>query len=206
MFPVYPYLIWRGTRRSGKTTSAKFVEKLAFNSTEKATTPSEATIYRLIDKSRASLIIAEAGWLGDAEGTYRSIMEVGYEKGGTVYRCVGDENEPRGFDMYAPKAFVSRRSLPFEDKGIPVFMERPKKPKLKKYVARRDDLYEDPEFIELRKSLLLFALRYQDQVREEFESLDSGILPDRDFRLFKTITSHSKGYWQRRLSGYSEIC
>jgi hypothetical protein len=63
---------------------------------------SVAVLFRLIEKYKPIVLADECdAWLRDNE-ELRGLLNAGHRRGGMVYRCEGDGNEVRGFNVFAP--------------------------------------------------------------------------------------------------------
>jgi hypothetical protein len=76
---------------------------------------SAPVIFRLLHTYRGTLAIDEADFREDDEDIFR-ILNGGYQKGGMVARCVGDNHEPTWFDVFGPKLLAGRER--FHDEAL----------------------------------------------------------------------------------------
>jgi putative DNA primase/helicase len=61
-----------------------------------------AVLFRLIEKHKPTVLADECdAWLNDNE-ELRGMLNAGYRLGGQAFRCVGDNNEVHGFQVFAP--------------------------------------------------------------------------------------------------------
>ena len=68
-----------------------------------------AVIFRLVDVMQPTLLLDEADtWLHE---DFRGLLNSGYKRIGCVWRCDGDDHEPRRFSTYAPTA-IARIGIP----------------------------------------------------------------------------------------------
>jgi putative DNA primase/helicase len=91
-----------------------------------------AVLFRLIQKHKPTLLADECdAWLRENE-ELRGILNAGHRRGGKVYRCEGDGNEVRGFDVYAPVVLVGLGKLPgtLFDRSIVIRLDRATKGEL----------------------------------------------------------------------------
>jgi len=159
MFSYYPYLIFRGEKGSAKGTNLLILSKTCWNSTSRLTATTEATIFRIIQQSRPTLIIDEYHRIVRSP-TYgpiiKAILEAGAERDAKVPRCSEkDPNVIEYFSVGCPKVIASREELEHEDKGITIVMERVED---QKYAKARKELDYDTRFEELRIELVKWAL------------------------------------------------
>lgn len=126
-FDVSPRLVLSSpTPRCGKTTLLTLIELLSPRTLNTANvTP--AAVFRAIDVARPTLIVDEADALfaGGAE-ELRGILNAGHRIGAPVVRTVGDDHEPRSFDVFGPVALAAIGRLPgtLEDRAVMIVMRR----------------------------------------------------------------------------------
>ena len=85
-----------------------------------------ATVFRLVEAYRPSLLVDEADtFLRDAE-ELRGVLNSGHRKGGTVLRTVGDEHEVRAFATYSAVAIAMIGTLPdtLADRSVAIDLKR----------------------------------------------------------------------------------
>lgn len=132
-FDSTPFLaVTSPERRSGKTRLLDVIELLAAR-TWRAITPTEAVVFRKIEKARPTLLLDEADAIfgpraeGAAEGL-RALLNAGNRRGTTVPRCVGEGSklEVRDFSVFCPKALAGIGKLPdtVADRSIPIRLQR----------------------------------------------------------------------------------
>jgi hypothetical protein len=82
-------------------------------------------VFRTIEITRPTFLIDEGDTFLDADDL-RGILNAGHKRGGRVIRCVGEDFEPRAFDVFAPVAFAVIRKLAstLKDRSISVPMKR----------------------------------------------------------------------------------
>lgn len=95
-----------------------------------AVAPSEAVLFRRIDRDRPTLLLDEIDAIfgpkaGEHEGL-RSLLNSGNRRGTVVSRCVGKSFELRDFAVFCPRAIAGIGSLPdtIADRSIPIRMAR----------------------------------------------------------------------------------
>jgi Protein of unknown function (DUF3631) len=124
-FMVTPRLaILSPVRGCGKTTLLSFIERLAFP-VRRTDGISSASIYRLIDLERCTLLIDEVDNLDLARnGPLRAVLNSGHRKGGSITRVI--EGAPRQFSTFAPIAIAAIGTLPLPTmhRSIVLSMER----------------------------------------------------------------------------------
>lgn len=131
-----PYLdIGSAVFESGKTRVLEVAELIVRRSW-RISEPTEATLFRKIEQDRPTLLVDEydAIWGGKADGRegLRAVFDVGYRRGGSVPRCVGDglSLTVADFPVFCPKALAGiAGTLPraIATRSIPVRLRRRKK-------------------------------------------------------------------------------
>jgi hypothetical protein len=117
-FEISPYLaISSAEKRSGKTTTMKLLEVLAARPW-RVVTPSEAVVYRKIDRDRPTVLLDEYDTIfkdRDYE-PLRALLNAGNEPGTTVPRCGGaNRDQLIDFKIYAAKALAGIGRLARDD-------------------------------------------------------------------------------------------
>jgi hypothetical protein len=128
MFPsfgAFPYVVITSeTKRSGKTTLADIMAFVCSNPRSFGSmTP--ASMFRIIHEEHPSVFFDEAEELSsEAAGAMRSVLNMGYRKGSTVPRVVG--NQVKEFDTYCPKTFILIGDVydTLRDRSIVIRMKR----------------------------------------------------------------------------------
>jgi len=191
----YPYLSISGAKRSGKSKLLKFLEMLAFNALF-STNISTASLYRLVQSLRCTLLVDEAELLSSPEKRteLRNILNSGYKKYGYVFRTVkvrGDVIVPAKFEVFSPKAFVTYEGLEdvTEDRSVNIVMRRT----LDRSIANSEIYEDDPVWEEIRGKLYVFALFYWKKIKEIYENLpEIDMLESRFRELWKPILALAK--------------
>jgi putative DNA primase/helicase len=112
-------------RGCGKTTLLDLLGRLVYRPLSAASLTAAAT-FRVIDRDRPTLLIDEAdAFLKDNE-ELRGILNAGHRYDGAVIRCVGEDMEPRRFDVFGPVAIALIGALPgtLADRSITIRMQR----------------------------------------------------------------------------------
>ena len=104
-FDTFPYfVITSATKRSGKTRLGEIIS-FCCNKPENFAAMTGPTFYRIIEQEKPTIIFDEAEKLSsEAASTMRSVLNVGYRKGQSIPRTMG--NKVIRFDTYCPKAFI----------------------------------------------------------------------------------------------------
>lgn len=128
-------------KRCGKTTLRDVVTVFAPRPllTENLTV---AVLFRLVDAHAPTILADEYdAWIHDNE-ELRGLLNSGHRRGGQAFRCVGDNNEVRGFQVFAPAALCGIGALPgtLHDRSIVIRLERAKPGELQeRFDSRRTE-------------------------------------------------------------------
>lgn len=207
LYPAYPIWIAQGERETGKTTSLKVVRLLAWNPTNVETNLRPAPLYRTIEGARPTYIVDVTKLPKQQKVELQDVAESGFEKDGSVRRCVGDDNEPVDFNTYCPKAMATRQDLPFDAKAVKCITRMPESGEArKKYTQRWTELREDPDRKKLVRNLLKLALSDWDRVIEAYDSLEqTEDLVGRRFTIWRPLFSICKAFAPGKLDELREL-
>jgi hypothetical protein len=113
------------TKRCGKTRVLAILKWLAPRS-ELAGSISAAALFRYIEHERPTLLIDEFDLGGDDEELRRILNSSHKRAGARVIRCEGEDNRPRPFSTWAPKAVATIAKLAdtLRDRSIVIEMRR----------------------------------------------------------------------------------
>jgi hypothetical protein len=115
---------------------------------------SVAVLFRVIEKAKPTILADECdGWIKENPELI-NLLNSGHRRGGQAWRCEGDNNEVRGFNVFAPIALCGIRSLPgtLYDRSIIIRLERARPDELR---ARFDSRHVEKE-TELCRKLARF--------------------------------------------------
>ena len=87
---------------------------------------SVAVLFRLIEKYKPTVLADECdAWLREND-ELRGLLNAGHRRGGRVYRCEGDRNDVRGFNVFSPVVLCGLGKLPetLFDRSIVVRLDR----------------------------------------------------------------------------------
>jgi putative DNA primase/helicase len=107
-------------------------------------------MFRVVDKYRPTLLADECdSWINGNEDL-RGLLNAGHKRGGQALRCVGDDFEPRAFNVFAPVVLAGIGSLPgtLNDRAIVVRLARAKPGEV---TSRFDSRHIEPETTLCRK-------------------------------------------------------
>jgi hypothetical protein len=174
LFLTFGYDYFGGVKRSGKTKGLMVHKGLAFNAIL-SNNMSTASIYRLVQNARCTLLIDESEKLSNPERAqeFRSILLAGYKAGEVVYRVDKNQREklvPEAFEVYSPKALANISGLEdvLEDR-IPhsTYMQRG----LDHKVVNAEVDENDPEWPRIRSLLYTLFLSYWREVLAIYQGL-----------------------------------
>jgi Protein of unknown function (DUF3631) len=160
---------------------------------------SSAALFRSIEKWQPTLIIDEADVAFVQNEDLRAVVNSGWTRGQGVVRCDGDDNEPRLFSTFCPKAIgLKGKKLPDTTASRTIVIE------LKRKFA--DEKAEDfrhvdsPELQELRQQLLRWKIDNAETLAKA-----SPVLPDgfynrvaANWHLLLAIADAAGGEWPER--------
>jgi hypothetical protein len=198
VFDTVPYLLLESALPGcGKSTVLRLLNSVACRS-RKATSLSEAVMFRLIDAEGPTLLLDEAETLdgrSERSETLRAVAHEGYKKGGQVPRCDGDEHEVRWFNVYGPKVFAAIGGLSgaLLDRCIVIHMEKAPIGSVRK-TTRLKPLCRDGQ--RLVAQLEAYAVQFTDALEGLYEAEpDPGYWPlitDRESELWGPLLIHAR--------------
>ena len=111
-----PRLIFYATTRSGKTRALNTLRELSYHGLDMSS-PTQATMFRLIEAFHPSLFIDEYQDLNqEVMPLIGSIFKIGFQDGGEVPRCDDDQDRTvRFFSVYSPIAIGLKNRQLMED-------------------------------------------------------------------------------------------
>lgn len=113
-------------KRCGKSTAMAVVHALAPKA-EIAANITAAVMFRLIEKHKPTLLIDEADTFLEERVEMRGMINGGHNRQlAFVWRCEGDDHEPKKFNVWGPKAVAMIGNLPdtLEDRALVVQLKR----------------------------------------------------------------------------------
>ena len=132
-FDGFPYLVISSpTKRCGKTRLLECLELIVSNP-RRSSNPSEAAVFRMIEKFRPTFILDEVETLngkGERAEYLCALINAGNRRNATVPRCVGQGStlDVKEFSIYCPKilAGIGRFPETVTDRVICIEMQRRK--------------------------------------------------------------------------------
>ncbi len=127
---------WRHTPRLGITAPEKGCGKSTVLDVLEHLTPraiktenlSTATMFRVVDGYRPTLLIDEFDTFLPGNEDLRGCLNAGHARGGRHLRCDGEDNQVRAFKTFAPAAIAGIGNLPptLADRSIPILLHKRK--------------------------------------------------------------------------------
>lgn len=177
-FDKFPFLrLHSATPGCGKSTVLDVLQRLC-RRPFRADNVSPAVVYRLVDLTECSLLLdeAETAFANESSESLRGILNGGHTRMGAALRIVGENRDtPMRFKTWGPKVFAHLRQLPatVADRSLSITLIR----------ARHDDrparIKDSPEWLELRRKALRWALDHLDAIRMESDIDPPDWLPNR---------------------------
>jgi len=162
---ISPYLaLISPERRCGKTTALKLLNRLA-RRTALASNITPAALFRYIEAKFPTLLIDEFDAAIKDNEEMRGILNSGHSREAAFcIRCDGEDNHPKRFSTWAPKAIAAIKKVPdtLMDRSIVVPMRRKKKTEHRARYRDRDH----EEFRQLRSQALRWASDHVEGLRD----------------------------------------
>jgi Protein of unknown function (DUF3631) len=161
--------------RSGKTTAMKVLRELV-RGPWSVITPSEAVVFRKIERDRPTLLLDEhdAVFNQKEQEPLRAILNAGNESDVKVPRCVGPRQELVDFEIFCPKALAGIGRLPrtVDDRAIRIRLKRKAKTETVAKFRRR----EAREFLApVRDRLAAWVEANYEQIGGTYPDLPEGL-------------------------------
>jgi putative DNA primase/helicase len=131
---TFCYVLWRytprlhitgPTKRCGKSRVLRLLQLLVCKPLASSSVSASA-VYRSIEAVHPTLLVDEADQSVKDKPDLIAVLDGGYERGQVAIRTVGEEHEPRAFDLFAPVALagIGRLAGQLEDRSIRLPMRR----------------------------------------------------------------------------------
>lgn len=180
LFYSFPYNYFGGIKRAGKTKCQDVHQKLDFNAIH-SSNMSPASIYRLIQSARATILIDETehlssrGKLSERGYELRSILLEGYKQSGVVYRVekgTKDRQITTPFEVYCPKSLANIKGLEdiIDDRCKTTILKRSKD---KNVVNTVIDNLTEKDWEKIRNKLYIFYLLYWKNIKEIYNKVNT---------------------------------
>lgn len=114
------------TRGCGKSTLLEVMAELVHRPMS-ASGISPAALYRLIEARSPTMLMDEADTYLKESEDHRQILNAGHTRAAAVViRCVGEDQEPRAFNVFGPKLIAGIGSLPgtIEDRAVRIELRK----------------------------------------------------------------------------------
>ena len=178
-FNELPYLRAIGDFGSGKSRFLLTIGSICYRPIFTGGATTTAPIFRILDEIKGTLIMDEADLrVSDMTTDIIKILNMGYQKGGSVLRMGGRNMEDlKAFDVFSPKVIATRET--FNDKALEsrFLVEEMGRGKLRKNIPLRigDEFYE--EALTLRNKLLMWRFRNYNKKLDFNEAEIEGVHP-----------------------------
>jgi len=172
---VTPYLHASSPEKeSGKSTLLESLHLVVARPWD-AVSPSEATLYRKIDKDAPTLLLDEVDTIfaarSETEGL-RAILNAGFQRGKTVPRITGEGKSMRVYDFktFCPKAIAGIGKLPdtVESRSIPIRLQRKA---ADEQVGRFRRRVVGPQAAKLREAAAKWGAAHLEELRDAWPEL-----------------------------------
>lgn len=168
LFNAYPIVFLNGGSGSGKSKTIDVTEQLAFNAMNTANI-SDASIYRVIQGTRATLLLDENEKIADPQQaqTLINLVLAGFKKGAKVIRLEKGKTQdfvPTKFEVHCPKMIANIRGMHEEalkNRCIPFIMTPTQAEKSNNYPTG-----EEADWQDIRNSLYIFTMNHWREIRE----------------------------------------
>jgi hypothetical protein len=168
LFNAYPIVFLNGTSGSGKSKTIDVTEQLAFNAINTANI-SDASIYRIIQGTRATLLLDENEKIADSEEaqTLINLVLAGFKKGAKVIRLEKNRRSdfiPTKFDVHCPKMIANIKGIHEEalkNRCIPFIMTPTQSGKSNNYPTG-----EELEWQPIRNKLYILMMNHWKEIRD----------------------------------------
>jgi len=171
IFMHYPYIHLRATKESGKSTLMSVLAPICFNGSLSVVS-SPAVIYREIEATSGTLMLDEFDRIkkskNESESTLSDIIKTGFEKNGSVKKCIGKDFDVKQFCSYSPKIIASIEELDdiIKDRVITIDMKRKLQDDgLEKYIQMKAVKTQE----KIRRDLYLFGLQFGGAIAASYE-------------------------------------
>src|SRR6185437_15691027 len=129
-------------RGCGKSTVQQLLEQTAYRAC-RSDGITAAALYRRIDRLSPTMLLDELDTRlkGDSGELLRGVLNSGFQKGGRITICVGDDHEERDFNTFCPKclAGIGRLWDTVASRSIAIRIEKASRAELKRLTKLRGD-------------------------------------------------------------------
>ena len=176
-FPIFPRLAMTSPEKECAKTLLLRVLKCTSARPVIITNANIAPLFRMISVNRPSIFLDEADNYLNDKPDLLALLNDGYAAGGRVWRCEGEKNEVKEFDVFAPVAIamINRPPDTLLSRSIEIRMKRKKRGEITENF-RGDRIA--PELLEIQRKFARAAIDHADALR--MADPDMGSLFNRD--------------------------
>lgn len=171
-FRIYPMIgLTSPEKRCGKSTALALLKALT-NKSVLASNISPAAIYRITELCRPTLLIDEADSFLKDNDELRGVVNSGHSKDTAfVIKCDGEQNEPKKFSTWTPKALAMIGDLPdtIKDRSIVISMRR----RLPGEAVSKVSLNATEQFLDIRRKCKRWATDHFEQLTKHIPTMPS---------------------------------
>jgi len=192
VFDYYPYIIFWGEKRSGKTKNLEIARELAWNPLPSSHI-SPASLFRMTELFQPTLLIDEADPIASAkyESDLKTMLQGGFQRDFPVWRAQEKKKVksfiPKSFDVFSPKILAGIKGFDdvLEDRAIKIVMIRSKGEKADRKIPKNDPVLR----LVVKPIMLAYAISYAPLIKLFYKkmNIDSSVLTPREKDIFKPI-------------------
>jgi putative DNA primase/helicase len=196
-FKISPKLSIRSpVRRCGKTTLLEVLAELVFRAWSTGSI-TKAALFRVIEMYHPTLLIDEIDTFVGEDEELRGMLNHGHKYDGTVTRTVGEDHQPRKFDVYAAVALAGIGGLAdtLADRSVLAELKRrrPSDTIARLRIGRTEHLHE------LRRRIVRWVADHEARIAERDPEIPSIIDREADnWQVLLAIADEAGGEWPER--------
>jgi len=196
-FKISPKLSIRSpVRRCGKTTLLEVLAELVFRAWSTGSI-TKAALFRVIEMYHPTLLIDESDTFVGEDEELRGMLNHGHKYDGTVTRTVGEDHQPRKFDVYAAVALAGIGGLAdtLADRSVVAELKRrrPSDTIARLRIGRMQHLHE------LRRRIVRWIADHEERIAERDPEIPSIIDREADnWQVLLAIADEAGGEWPER--------
>jgi hypothetical protein len=159
-------------KRCGKSELRRLMAKFVHRPLE-ADGMSASVLFRGFDLWKPTLLVDEYDTFVQDDEDLRGIFNAGHQRGGCIWRCIGEDHEPKRFEVFGPKLLAGIGKLPgtMMDRAIIFELRR----KLAHERVERLRYADSAAFDVLRRKLARFGQDHIETVRAARPSLPDAL-------------------------------
>lgn len=193
LFPAFPYLELRGVKGAAKTKVMRQSSCFSFNASPILSSPSEASLFRMVNDQRPTLYLDEAENLfrvvkGRVEHDGRvEVINSGYTSDGCVPRVEGERTRRVVvYRTYSPKMLASINGLHGATESRAILHVMTRAPDSDERGEREVEIH-DTRFQKVRDELFSLMLGRWREVRKAYDAANIGGLKKRELQLWRPL-------------------